>query len=140
MKNRCFYLFLVCWFLLIFLSCQQNQRTGRSIFRYNEAVGIQSLDPAFASGQAAIWACNMLYNGLVDLDDSLHVIPMIAKSWEISSDGKIYTFTLRDDLHFHDVVPLLLPVPRRVVASDFVYSFSRILDPDIASPGAWIFQ
>ena len=58
--------------------------------------------------------------------------PSVAKSWVISDDGLIYTFTLRDDVLFHN--------GRRVVAEDFVYSFNRIIDPAVASPGAWIFS
>lgn len=118
----------------------QQDNADKMIFHYNEASGIQSLDPAYASGQAAIWACNQLFNGLVDMDDSLHIVPAIAKSWTISEDGKTYTFTLRDDVFFHQTDVYRFKGKRRVTAQDFVYSFSRILNSDVASPGAWIFQ
>lgn len=134
-------LIILFLFSLFIISCHhRNDDDDKMIFRYNEAVGIQSLDPAFSSGQAALWPCNMLYNGLVDLDDSLKVIPMIAKHWDISEDGKVYTFFLRDDVYFHQTEHFTFPEKRKVVASDFVYSLSRILDPETASPGAWIFQ
>ncbi len=134
-------LIILFLFSLFIISCyHRNDDDDKMIFRYNEAVGIQSLDPAFSSGQAALWPCNMLYNGLVDLDDSLKVIPMIAKHWDISEDGKVYTFFLRDDVFFHQTEHFSFPEKRKVVASDFVYSLSRILDPETASPGAWIFQ
>jgi len=124
----------------LFAACSSSTISDKKIFRYNEAVGIQSLDPAYASGQAAIWVCNMLYNGLVDLDDSLHVVPMIAKDWTISSDGRTYTFYLRDDVFFQNTKNYTWETPRKVTASDFVYSFNRIVNPEVASPGAWIFQ
>lgn len=134
-------LIILFLFFLFIISCHhRNDDDDKMIFRYNEAVGIQSLDPAFSSGQAALWPCNMLYNGLVDLDDSLKVIPMIAKHWDISEDGKVYTFFLRDDVYFHQTEHFTFPEKRKVVAFDFVYSLSRILDPETASPGAWIFQ
>lgn len=133
-------LIILFLFSLFIISCHHRNDDDKMIFRYNEAVGIQSLDPAFSSGQAALWPCNMLYNGLVDLDDSLKVIPMIAKHWDISEDGKVYTFFLRDDVYFHQTEHFSFPEKRKVVASDFVYSLSRILDPETASPGAWIFQ
>ena len=38
---------------------------------------------------------------MVQLDDSLQVKPSIAKNWDISEDGKVYTFSLRDDVYFH---------------------------------------
>ncbi len=41
-------------------------------------------------------------SGLVQLDDSLNIIPEIAKSWNISADGKNYTFKLREDVYFHE--------------------------------------
>jgi len=103
-------------------------------------VGIQSLDPAYASGQAATWVCNLLYNGLVDLDDSLHIVAMIAKDWGISPDGRTYTFFLRNDVCFQNSACYVWKTPRKVVANDFVYSFNRIVSSEVASPGAWIFQ
>lgn len=113
----------------------------KKIFRYNESAGIATLDPAFAKDQALIWACSQLYNGLIELDSNLEVRPCIAKRWSISSDNKTYTFTLRDDVYFHKDALFKSPdSTRRVTASDFVYSFNRILDPDIASPGLWIFS
>ncbi len=113
---------------------------NRSVFRYNESAGITTLDPAFAKDQAHIWACNQLYNGLVQFDDSLYIQPCIAKAWNISDDGLTYTFTLRSDVYFHDDPLFPQGRGRKVVASDFVYSFNRILDARIASPGIWIFN
>ena len=126
---------------IIAAACGHNSKdNGKMIFRYNESSGIQTLDPAFASGQSVIWVCNQLYNGLVDIDDSLNIVPAIAHSWEISDDGTVYTFHLRKDVFFHNTPFYRFDGQRRVDAADFVYSFSRILDGDVASPGAWIFQ
>ena len=119
--------------VLLAVSCGGHRNDDKMIFRYNESAGIATLDPAFAKDQSIIWGCRQLYNGLIQLDTALQVQPCIAKSWTISPDGLTYTFTLRDDVRFHE------PLSRTVVASDFVYSFNRILDPDVASPGAWIF-
>jgi ABC-type transport system substrate-binding protein len=108
------------------------------IFTYNEPSNITSLDPAYARSMANIWAVHQLFNGLIQLDDSLHIRPAIAKQWSISEDGLIYTFLLRNDVYFHKDVSI--KTERTVNAHDFVYSFNRILDPKIASPGTWIFQ
>ena len=112
----------------------------KKIFHYNESSGILSLDPAYASGQSTIWPCNQLYNGLVDMDENLQVVPAIAKSWTITEDGKTYTFILRNDVQFHQTEFFPFEKPRYVTAADFVYSLGRILSPEVASPGAWIFQ
>ena len=121
-------------------SKEKKNTSGKTVFRYNEASGISSLDPAFAKGQADIWACNQLFNGLVQMNDQLEVIPCIAKSWEISDDGTLYSFHLRDDVYFHDDAVFGLNKTRKVKAQDFVYSFNRILDPVTASPGSWVFN
>ena len=119
---------------LLLLSCHSHRHDDKQIFHYNESAGIATLDPAFAKDQSLIWGCKQIYNGLVQLDTALRVEPCIAKCWDISDDGLTYTFTLRDDVRFHE------PASRRVVAEDFVYSFNRIVDPAVASPGGWIFS
>ena len=127
--------------VLLFASCgRRHEGDDKAIFRYNEAAGISTLDPAYAKDLALIWGTSQLYNGLVRLDSNLNVEPCIAKRWHISEDGKTYTFTLRDDVYFHRS-PLFgtADSTRRVVAADFLYSFHRILDPAVASPGLWIF-
>ncbi|MBR4134984.1 MAG: ABC transporter substrate-binding protein [Bacteroidales bacterium] len=139
MTRRFPYLFLSL--LLLCTACTQKRGSGdKMIFHYNESGGIQTLDPAFSSGQAVIWACNQLYNGLVNLDDSMRIVPAIAKSWEISDDGLIYTFHLRSDVCFHNTDFYPFKEKRVVKAADFAYSFGRILDGSVASPGAWVFQ
>jgi len=111
-----------------------------SVFRYNQASGISSLDPAFAKDQATIWACNQLYNSLVSLDSNLRVVPSLAKSWEVSEDGKVYLFHLRNNVYFHNNPCFPGGKGRKLIAEDVVYSFHRIVDPKTASPGAWIFN
>ena len=135
-------LFPVVILCLVLLSACGNRHdhSDKMIFHYNESSGITSLDPAFASGQSTIWPCNLIYNGLVDLDDSLRIVPAIAKCWEISDDGLTYTFHLRTDIRFQNTDDISFPKSRRVTAQDFVYSFNRIVDPNVASPGSWIFQ
>ena len=127
---------------LIVLSCSRPNSAfqDHEVFRYNEHSNISSLDPAFAKKQADIWAVNQLYNGLVQLDDSLRVQPDIAKSWTISESGLRYTFTLRNDVRFHKHALFGLDSTRRVVASDFEYSFHRLIDKKVASPGGWVLQ
>lgn len=123
------------------MSCskKQNENKDHLVFRYNEAGNITSLDPAFSKVQSNIWACNHLFNGLVQLDDSLKVVPDIAKSWIISPNGLSYEFTLRNDVYFHKS-PHIRNQTRTATAPDFEYSFNRLLDEKVASPGRWIMQ
>ena len=127
--------------IITLFSCTSEVRNeDKKIFRYNEAAGITSLDPAFAKNLANIWVCNQLFDGLVQLDHNLDVQPAIAKSWEISNDGLLYTFHLRNDVFFHQDPLFGDSGTRNVVAQDFEFSFLRIIDPSTASPGAWVFQ
>jgi oligopeptide transport system substrate-binding protein len=138
MKFNKYLIFLIIPALLV--SCKpKTDNRGKTVFKYNESSGIGTLDPAFARDQSIIWACNQLYNGLVQLNDSMQIVPAVAKSWNISNDGKTYTFILRDDVFFHETEFYHFPAPRKVAASDFVYSYNRIISSEVASPGKWIF-
>lgn len=128
---------LASWMLA---GCYSKQKEEAGIFHYNEFNGIASLDPAFAKSQSVMWGVHQLYNTLVEMDDSLHLVPSLAKSWEISEDRTRFIFHLRTDVYFHDDPVFSGAKGRRMVADDVVYSFSRILDPVTASPGAWIFN
>src|ERR1700744_129658 len=125
-------------FLLLMLSLfscggKKNVNKGKKIFHYNELGGISSLDPAATRNTENIWAVNQLFNGLVQMDDKLSIVPCIAKSWEISEDGKTYTFHLRNDVFFHDHELFKNGKGRKVIASDFVYSFNRLFNPKVSS-------
>ncbi|MAN58652.1 MAG: ABC transporter substrate-binding protein [Flavobacteriaceae bacterium] len=108
------------------------------VFRYNEHSITTSLDPAFARNQQNIWPTNQLFNGLVQLDDSLTIRPDIAKRWDVNDSTNTYTFTLRNDVFFHKHAVFGKDSTRRVVASDFLYSFNRLTDAQVASPGSWV--
>ncbi len=141
MKYQLGYLLLFTSVLFL-VSCGKKESvfTDNDVFRYNESANIQTLDPAFARNMAIIWPCTQLFNGLVQLDDSLHVAPDIAKSWNISADGLQYEFTLRNDVYFHKHKNFGKDSTRLVTAYDFEYSFNRVLSEDLASPGTWVFQ
>ncbi len=131
-------------FLLFLCICVAgcSDKTGdqRKIFRYNEYTGIASLDPAFAKNQSTMWPAHQLFNTLVEVDDSLNIKPSLATHWEISDDKLTYTFYLRQDVRFHDDPVFPGSRGRKMIASDVVFSLNRILDPAVASPGAWIFN
>lgn len=129
----------IIFFFLVVSCTSRSGRQSYNVFRYNESKGITTLDPAYARNLSLIWPVSQLFNGLVQLTDSLTIQPCIAKSWLVSADGLSYTFQLRTDVYFHDSPVFPEGKGRRVVASDFVYSFNRILNPQTASPGIWVF-
>lgn len=116
-------------------SCSENktEEKTKTVFNYNEMAGISSLDPAASSNFENIWAVNQLFNGLVQTDDKLNVIPCIAHKFKISGDGLKYTFYLRNDVYFHDNPAFENGKGRKVNAKDFVYSFNRLFDARVSS-------
>ena len=129
-------LIVICLLTLtITNSCHNSKQENdnRTVFNYNEMAGISSLDPASANNTEDIWGVNQLYNGLVQLNDSLIVTPCIAKKWFVSDDGLTYTFILRDDVYFHDNQCFEKGKGRKVTAKDFVISFNRLYDARVSS-------
>jgi len=133
----CFLAGCIC---LSFLNCKDDNTTNNNhlVFRYNEHKNIGSLDPAFAKDNADIWAINQLFNGLVQMDEHMNVLPAIAKHWKVSEDALTYTFSLRNDVTFHKHVLFGKDSTRAVNALDFEYSFNRLIDDQVASPGRWV--
>lgn len=134
--------FLILLASIILTSCgsSEDEFAGKTVFRYNEPGGITSLDPAYCRNTENIWAVNMLFNGLVQFDKDLDLQPCIARDWEVSPNGLEYSFDLRTDIYFHDNVCFPGGKGRKLTANDVAYSFQRILDPQTASSGTWVFD
>jgi oligopeptide transport system substrate-binding protein len=133
------YLLLTVCCVCLF-ACSGKKSNEENYFHYNETTGISSLDPAFAKNQSNIWAVHQMFNTLVETDEQLHIVPSLAKSWDISADRLQIIFHLRRNVFFHNNPCFTGGRGRRVVADDVVYSFQRLMDKTTASPGAWIFN
>ncbi len=131
--------FLTC-FTLLLCSCADKTLVNKDhlVFRYNEHANINTLDPAFSRTLQDNSVCNQLFNGLVQLDNNLNILPCIAKNWSTSDDGLTYEFILRNDVNFHKHELFGKDSTRVVVAEDFKYSFNRLRDEKIAAPGSWV--
>ncbi len=127
-------------------SCQNVDKLKFSnYFFYNEDQNLTTLDPAFTRTQSEIWVASQMFEGLVEFNDQLESVPCLAKRWEISDSGKVYTFHLRTDVFFHPLAEIepgekLKSPAKKFKAEDVVFSFRRVADPKTASPGAWIFN
>jgi len=82
---------------------------------------IDTLDPALAHDPASISVVQMMFTGLVQLDDKLQIHPQLANSWSLGADGVTWTFHLKKNLHFGDGTPL--------TSKDVAYSIDRALQP-----------
>jgi peptide/nickel transport system substrate-binding protein len=126
-------------FIILCSACHTEQSyQNKRIFRYNVGEGITSLDPAFARSLDNVSAVNQLFNGLVQTDSLLLPKACIAKRWEVLDSGRAYRFHLRQDVFFHKHPAFGEDSTRKVVAEDFVYSFNRLIDPVLLSPGKWV--
>jgi peptide/nickel transport system substrate-binding protein len=124
--------------MLFSCNSKNNINKDHLVFRYNEHKNIGSLDPAFSKDLADIWGTHQLFNGLVQMDEQLNVQPCIAKNWIITDSAKTYTFNLRTDVFFHKDELFGKDSIRTANAKDFVYSFQRLQDKSLASPGSWV--
>jgi len=140
MKDAYIYIIIIVLFSFVNTGCNSHQHTDKMIFRYNEVSGIASLDPAFAKNQSVMWPVHQLYNTLVEVDEHLQIKPSLARRWEYAADKMTITFFLRDDVFFHHDPCFPGAVGRKLNAHDVQYSLGRIIDPQVASPGAWIFN
>src|SRR5258707_3885855 len=87
---------------------------------------IQTFDPGLSTDLPSIQAINMVFTGLVQLDDQMAVQPQLASSWSLAPDGLTWTFHLRPNLKFSDGTPL--------TSADVAYSIDRALQPAEKSP------
>ena len=128
--KKTFLLFVTFVFLLFLNACSQPSNVesafDQQILHFGLGAEPQYLDPHLATSVAAQNILSALMEGLVSEDPkTLKPIPGVAHSWKISSDGKTYTFNLRQNAMWSDGTP--------VTANDFVYSFRRILNPNLGA-------
>jgi oligopeptide transport system substrate-binding protein len=104
---------------------------AQQVFHRGFGASPSTLDPHLNFGAREAWIQADLYEGLVEYGADGTVVPGAAESWEVSDDGRTYTFHLRPDLKWSDGSPL--------VAQDFVNGIIRTLDPATASEKAYYF-
>ena len=91
----------------------------------------ETLDPALVTDSTSAEYVVHIFSGLVSLDANLQVVPDLAERWEISSDGKTYTFYLREGTRFQS--------GKTLTAADVVYSLERACEPQTGSPVAAVY-
>ncbi len=115
-------------YITILVGCTKHSSQSHPVGLIRIDIGseVPTLDPALAEDTASTRISWDLFAGLVDFDQGNKIIPGMAEKWDISPDGKTYTFYLRPNLKFSDGSP--------ITASDFVYSWRRLVNPSLASP------
>lgn len=118
--------------LVLALLLQAIPADAAGILRSGHPGEPDSLDPHTSVSAPALIVQNDLFESLLTLDARGRPVPGAAERYDVSADGRIYTFTLRKGLLYSDGRP--------IVADDFVWSIRRLADPATASTGlaAWI--
>ncbi len=105
-----------------------DHRLGPGTLRIGQHADFRSLDPAIANDTGRVPFVRMIFQPLLDYDDGVNLVPLLAEAMPtLSEDGKTYTFHLKKGVRFSN--------GREVTADDFVYSWTRLLDPNTKSPG-----
>src|SRR5215467_7381638 len=126
---------LLCLFAMLLVACGGTTTTppgssGPTKAAANKQIAIlpetgvsdiATFDPGLSTDLPSIAAIDMVFTGLVQLDDKLQVQPQLAASYSVASDGLTWTFHLRPNLKFSDGSPL--------TSADVAYSIDRALQP-----------
>ena len=91
-----------------------------------------SLDPSIMGDVAGITINHAVYEGLVYIDGSFKVQPLLATKWESSPDAKVWTFDLRPGVTFSN--------GDTFDSEDVLYTFKRLKDPDVGGPTVSLFE
>jgi oligopeptide transport system substrate-binding protein len=113
---------------LCLFACAPGAAGSETILRRSLQAEPDTLDPGKGLGFVDSQVDFDLYEGLTTRDAGGNVVPGVASGWEVSADGKRWTFHLRPDAKWSNGEPL--------GAEDFVYTLRRDLLPSTASPGA----
>ena len=100
--------------------------TAERILRVGTVGSISTLDPLYATDPAERDAIALLFRGLTRLGPAGTIQPDLASAWDVSEDGKTWTFDLRDDVRWHDGEP--------VTADDVVFTIRSLQHPDYDGP------
>lgn len=104
--------------------------SAKQVFRYPNFEPLH-FDPATIESRPEILVSMALFDPLITFDDAGHVVPLAARSWEVSKDRLTYTFHLRPGMQWSDGHP--------VTAADYEYAWKRVVDPETASDYASAF-
>lgn len=111
--------------------CKEKDGSG-AIFKYDIAANPVTLDPQTANDSSAYEIIANLFEGLLKVDNNGDIQPAVAESYDVSDDGLIYTFRLRDDVYWYDGDEF----EAKCTAHDFVFAFQRLFKPATKSKTA----
>ena len=130
-------LILLCSFFLFACSSgpdetRVEQGTREGVLHFGNGSDPQGLDPHVVTGKPEHHILSAIFEGLVLKNpNTLEIEPGVAESWEISADGRVYTFKLREDAYWSN--------GDQITAEDFRWSWQRALTPELASQYSYMY-
>ena len=113
--------------LLLFLSaCSQRAERNPNTFVMSGSGDARRLNPIIANDTASATINDQVFNGLVKYDKDIKLVGDLAERWDISPDGKTFTFHLRKNVTWHDGVAF--------TADDCLFTYQKLMDPKVATP------
>lgn len=115
----------------------QAAETGRygrpngGVLNYGEYGRPATLDPITSNEMISMRISELLFNGLVGINERQDVVPELAQSWDISKDGRVFTFNLRKDVTWH---PKPGEAPKPFTANDVVFTYNIMMNPKTITP------
>jgi oligopeptide transport system substrate-binding protein len=106
-----------------------DRAMDRADFVFLNGAEPETLDPSLIVGQPDGRIAGALFEGLTNFDENGRVVPGVAERWDVSPDGRVYTFHLRDGARWSNGDP--------VTARDFRDSWYRTLEPDTGAEYAY---
>lgn len=129
---------IICLLTMIFSSCALfDKGTGKNLY-YPVYSDTSSFDPQISNDEVSRIVAENCFEGLVKYDRDGKIVPGVAKKWEISSDGLVYTFHLDENAKWHmgEQAQKVLKAfvsgdfNNSVLAEDFVFGLRRYFDPE----------
>src|SRR6266704_2691055 len=106
-------------------------RPDGGVLNYSEYGRTATLDPITSNETISLRITELVFSGLVGIDEKQEIVPELAERWEASKDGRVYTFFLRKDVKWH---PREGEEPRPFTADDVVFTYNIMMHPKTITP------
>ena len=109
----------------------KTARPHGGTLNYGEYGRPATLDPITSNEMISMRISELIFNGLVGINERQDVVPELAQSWEVSKDNRVYTFSLRKDVTWHQRGA---ETPVRFTANDVVFTYNIMMNPKTITP------
>jgi len=110
---------------------KNDGRPDGGTLAYGEYGRPATLDPITSNEMISLRITELVFNGLVGIDEKQAIVPELAERWEVSQDGRTYTFFLRKGVRWH---PRDGEAPRLFTADDVLFTHNIMMHPKTITP------